>query len=386
MIETLPADGLGHTSSTEQVRVGCHGIRAVLPDQVMLLSVFGTPSALMYGGLNVVRNLTEIVLGPHQLANANSTDQLRERLLELGAIEDAKVVFYSDLPDPDLCALFVKTRAPIILFVDNFDDVVTYVCKSRDMPLNDSIRLASRSFCALEPLIRSDLVLKLDAGTHRRALGEVLADIAAFFGTRLTQAARDQVVVRLSSEGERTSIFAYLSKTFPHATLPGVAAQQLSTAERNLVAQFSQPYSAVANGRSLDHMDWPIGMLMDSAVPDSPFSGRVELLGPARFLAYGPYLHLTPGKWCVDVVFEVQDNHSGNQLYADVYSGDILSVVTTPLPASGTYKFQISFEIIDPLEPVQVRFQTLSGAIEGVVTFNRISVRRARDLGEAAPV
>jgi hypothetical protein len=349
----------------------------------MLLSVFGTPSALMYGGLNVVRNLTELVLGAHQLANANSTEQLRERLAGLGSIEDAKVVFYSDLPDPDLCALFVKTRAPIVLFVDNFDDVVGYVRKSRDMPLNDSIRLASRSFCALEPLVRSDLVLKLDARTHGRALGEVLADIAAFFGTRLTQTTREKVTKSLSQEGEKTSLFACLSKQLPHATLPGVAAQQMASADRNLVAELSRAYSAIANGRPLDQMEWPIGMFMDSAAPDSPFSGRVELLGPARFLAYGPYLHLTPGKWCVDVVFEVQDNHSGNQLYADVYSGDILSVVTTPLPASGTYKFQISFEIRNPLEPVQVRFQILSGAIEGVVTFNRIAVRRVGDLAEA---
>lgn len=352
----------------------------------MLLSVFGTPSALMYGGLNVVRNLTEIVLGAHQLANANSTEQLRERLAGLDAIEDAKVVFYSDLPDPDLCALFVKTQAPIVLFVDNFEDVVTYARKSRDLPLNDSIRLASRSFCALEPLIRSDLVLKLDARTYGRALGEILADIAAFFGTRLTPSSREQVAKSLSPEGGKTSLFTYLSKAFPHASPPGMAAQQLTVAERNLVTQLAGPYQAVANGRSLDHMDWPISLFMDSANPDSPFSGRLELLGPARFLAYGPYLHLTPGKWYADVIFEVQENHSGNQLYADVYSGDILSVVTTPLPASGTYRFEISFEITNPHEPVQVRFQTLSGAIEGVVTFNRISVRRTENLGSTALV
>jgi hypothetical protein len=343
----------------------------------MLLSVFGTPSALMYGGLNVVRNLTEIVLGAHRLANANSTEQLRQTLAGLGSIENAKVVFYSDLPDPDLCSLFVKTQAPIVLFVDNFDDVVAYVRRSREMTLNDSIRLASRSFCALEPLIRSDLVLKLDARTYARSLGEILADIAAFFGTGLTQASREQVASSLSPEGGRTSLFAYLSKTFPHATLPGNAAQQMAIAERSLVAQLSRQYSAIANGRSLDHMDWPISLFMDSASPDSLFSGRIELLGPARFLAYGPYLHLTPGKWSADVVFGVQENHSGNQLYADIYCGDILSVVTTPLPASGTYKLQISFEITNPLEPVQVRFQTLSGAIEGVITFNRIEVRRA---------
>jgi hypothetical protein len=59
-----------------------------------------------------------------------------------------------------------------------------------------------------------------------------------------------------------------------------------------------------------------------------------------------------------------------------VYAGEILSVINTPLPPDGTYQFQIFFDIEDPLEPVQLRFQTLSGAIEGVMTFNRVELRK----------
>src|SRR5262245_5063744 len=129
----------------------------------MLLSVFGTPSALMYGGLNIVRNLVEVGTGPHKLVNANSTDDLRKTLSEHGLGNGARAVFYSDLPDADLCALFIKMRAPMVLFMDGFDDVVGYVNRSREMGLSDSIRLASRSICALEPLIRSDVVVKFDS-------------------------------------------------------------------------------------------------------------------------------------------------------------------------------------------------------------------------------
>lgn len=115
-------------------------------------------------------------------------------------------------------------------------------------------------------------------------------------------------------------------------------------------------------------------MLIDSSAPDKVFSGPVELLGPARFLAYGPYLHLTSGRWRADIEFEISDNLSGNHLYVDAYAGDILAVVTTPLPASGSFRLPISFTITDPLEPVQLRFQSLSGSIEGVICLDRISL------------
>jgi len=341
----------------------------------MLLNVFGTPSALMYGGLNLVRNFTDLELGSHKLANANTTSEFRNAVSQVGP-NDARVVFYSDLPDPDLCALFIKARAPIVLFVDDFDDVVGYLRASREMSLHDGVRLASRSFCALEPFIRSDLALKLGPKAYARGLQDILADIGTFFGRPLPQKQKEVVARSLVDRREKPTFFDYLVQAFPHASKPGAALLKMHTEEQRLVRQLSQAYSAIANGRNLNGMDWPIGMLMDSATAGGPFSGRVELLGPARFLAYGPYLHLTPGNWLADVVFEIKENYSGNILYADVYSGEILSVVTTPLPLEGTYKFRIYFQISNALEPVQLRFQTLSGAIEGVIVLNHIQIQR----------
>jgi hypothetical protein len=179
----------------------------------VLLSVFGTPSALMYGGLNVVRNLTEVGLGAHKLINANNANDLREAFSGPKLGENAKVVFYSDLPSAELCALFIKTAAPIVLFLDNFQDVVTYISSSREMSLSESIRLASRSICALEAIIRSDLVLKIDSRAYRRPLTDVIGEISEFFGTRLTSEKVTQIAATLGAKGVHTVFIFRLSVT-----------------------------------------------------------------------------------------------------------------------------------------------------------------------------
>jgi len=351
----------------------------------MLLSVFGTPSALMYGGLNVVRNLVELGVGTHKLANANSTADFRKTLAELGPGPDVRVVFYSDLPDADICALFMKARAPMVLFMDGFDEVVSYVSKTRAMSLFDSIRLASRSVCALEPLIRSDVVLKFDSRSYHSSLREIVLAIGTFFGIALSAAKADQIASSLIGEGgPQSRLSDYLFSAFPHAAAPGTSIRGFAAEDRRLVSQLASAYSAIAAGRSFDGMDWPTSMYMSSDHPIGPFPGCVELLGPARFIAYGPYLHLTAGQWQANVVFEVTDNFSGNQLYVDVYAGEILSVITTQLPAQGTYTFQIGFEITNPLEPVQLRFQILSGAIEGAFTLSSTSLERVGEVRSMA--
>jgi hypothetical protein len=351
----------------------------------MLLSVFGTPSALMYGGLNVVRNLVELGIGAHKLVNANSTVDLRKTFAEIEVGQDARAVFYSDLPDADLSALFIRTRAPMIVFMDAFDDVVSYVSRSRTMSATESIRLASRSLCALEPLLRSDLVLKFNSRAYRSPLKDLVPAIASFFELALPAPKIDQIVASLFNDwSAQTRLSDYLYRTFPDATPPGTAIHKLAPDDRRLVRQLGSAYSAIAAGRPFDQMDWPISMYMSSDHPGGPFPGRVEMVGPARFIAYGPYLHLTAGQWVANVVLEVAGNLSGNQLYVDVYAGDILSVITTQLPAEGTYTFQIGFEIINPLEPVQLRFQILSGAIEGVFTLSGTGLRRVGEVRSMA--
>ena len=350
----------------------------------MLLSVFGTPSALMYGGLNIVRNLVELGIGTHKLVNANSTVDLRKTFAEPGLRHDARAVFYSDLPDADMCALFLKTRAPMVLFMDGFDDVVTYVSTSRSMGLSESIRLASRSICALEPLLRSDSVLKVNSKAYGSALKDIVIALGTYFDLVLTGGQVDQIVSSLIKAEDQPRLSDYLYLTFPDARPPGTAIRRLAPEDRRLISQVASAYSAIAAGRSFDQMDWPISLYMSNDHPDEPFSGRIELLGPARFIAYGPYLHLTTGQWRATVVFDVAENLSGNQLYVDAYAGEILSVITTQLPPHGTYTFQIGFEVTNPLEPVQLRFQILSGAIEGVFALSSTRLERIGEVRSMA--
>jgi hypothetical protein len=339
----------------------------------------------MYGGLNVVRNVVELGVGAHELVNANSTVDLRKTFAELGPGHDARAVFYSDLPDADLCALFIKARAPMVLFMDAFDDVVTYVSKSRAMSVPESIRLASRSLCALEPLLRSDVVLKFNSRAYRSPLKDLVPAIGAFFELALPATKVGEIVSSLLNDGSAyPRLSDYLYRAFADATPPGTAIHKLAPDDRRLVSQLGLAYSAIAAGRPFDQMDWPVSLYMSSDHPEGPFPGRVELLGPSRFIAYGPYLHLTAGQWQATVVLEVADNLSGNQLYVDVCAGEILSVITTELPAAGTYTFQIGFEITNPLEPVQLRFRILSGAIEGVFTLSGTRLERVGEVRSMA--
>ncbi len=106
-----------------------------------------------------------------------------------------------------------------------------------------------------------------------------------------------------------------------------------------------------------------------------------NLRAKARYIIYGPYFHLTPGKWVAHVAIELDGNVSLNRLGVDVFCGNVLCAVAARLPVRGAYGFEMRFEIRDPLRAVELRFQTLTGAIEGrlmltSVTFSRVGADR----------
>ena len=106
----------------------------------------------------------------------------------------------------------------------------------------------------------------------------------------------------------------------------------------------------------------------------------VNLTGPARYLMFGPLLHLPPGRWRASIVFRVDDNLSGNTLMSDVVADNqICNTGEGVLPPSGVFSFEIDFVVRDPRLPVAVRLATRSGAIEGTLELLSAEVRELAD-------
>ncbi len=114
--------------------------------------------------------------------------------------------------------------------------------------------------------------------------------------------------------------------------------------------------------------------------PDRLTVGSIDLTGPARFIYYGPYFALPRGRWRADLVLEVSDCLSDNQIAIDVVAGVVLAALKAKLPAQGVYGCEIQFEIRDPSNPVEIRLQLLTGAIEGLLMLRSVHLTRIASL------
>jgi hypothetical protein len=347
----------------------------------MLVSVFGTPSPLTYWTLFAVRTITQIVYPESNFLQAARISDLQQGWDTIAERSRKTVVFFSDCPEPPITEMFLSLGVPIMLVADEPEDIIPYFVAARDMQVEHALRFSSQCLCALAALCGKPNVWDVRKAQYAISVREYVRAICDFFRITPTQEEMDAILYRLvrdTARGADSTIADEIALSVPHASRPGEYAP-LDRAGAALANRVGSPYGALLRGEPMEHTIWPREIFVDWDRRPHFVSGPVPMVGRSRFLICGPYLHLPAGNWNARVEIEVDDNFSQNRLGADILCGGdaILAGIVAPLPAQGVFTFEMAFTVTDPFRPLEIRFEILQGAIEGMFLLRQAELRRA---------
>jgi len=355
-----------------------------------LFSVVGTPSPKLYAVLNIVRALVQVTIGEPVVVVANSLEALRKNFPDGPTRKNRAVVLLSDYPQPDIWAAFTHLKAPVVISIDDFATVALFSVVSRGFGGVDAARFATMGLINVEPAVVSPPPFSLFVGDPKvETLGGLILKLGAFYKAPMKDDALTKVLAFVGFAGLGYAAFGeYIDRNVTAvdrmAEDARASLESRSPLESELIDFLAPHYDAVAQGRPLERLEWPIYALLRPEFPDRMTIGPIDLTGPARYIYFGPYFALPAGAWRGDISFEVRDCYSDNHIAVDVCAAaELLSVVRARLPPKGVYGCQIRFEIEDPSKPVEIRMQLLTGAIEGVIRLHAIALHRLSPPGEA---
>jgi len=354
-----------------------------------LFSVVGTPSPKLYAVLNIVRALVQVTIGEPVVVVANSLEALRKNFPDGPTRKNRAVVLLSDYPQPDIWAAFTHLKAPVVISIDDFATVALFSVVSRGFGGVDAARFATMGLINVEPAVVSPPPFSLFVGDPKvETLGGLIVKLGAFYKAPMKDDALTKVLAFVGFAGLGYAAFGeYIDRNVTAvdrmAEDARASLESRSPLESELIDFLAPHYDAVAQGRPLERLEWPIYALLRPEFPDRMTIGPIDLTGPARYIYFGPYFALPAGAWRADISLEVRDCYSDNHIAVDVCAAaELLSVVRARLPPKGVYGCQIRFEIEDPSKPVEIRMQLLTGAIEGVIRLHAIALHRLSSLDE----
>ncbi len=280
-------------------------------------------------------------------------------------------------PEADVLPAYTEIKTPLVICADDFLAIAHYSVVSRDYGGVDAARFASMGLVNIEPVITAPPPSSLVVNDPAVRLNELIATLAQLYRLPLDAAATRAVLADLGRTGEgEESLQTYAAQTLPAPGPARAALERRSPLENELIDLLAPHYGSIVRGRRLDVLEWPPFALLRPDFPDRLTVGPIDLTGPARFIYYGPYFALPIGRWRADLVLEVSECLSDNQIAIDVVAGSVLAILKAKLPPQGVYGCEIEFEIRNPSDPVEIRLQLLTGAIEGLLMLRSVHLRR----------
>lgn len=343
-----------------------------------VFTLVGTPSPALYATLKVVEALSNVLFGEHDLFCANTVAELQTQLANRPLKHPHRsAVLYSDYPREDLSATYAAMGLPLVICADDFLTIAHYSVVSRDYGGVDAARFASMGLVNIEPLISAPPQPSVIVNGASIRLDDLAARLAELYELPLDATAlRDLRRALGQEESGDPTLNDYAAKSLPAPGPARAILERHGPLENELLDSLAAQYGPIVQGRRLEALEWPPFALLRPDFPDRLTVGPIELTGPARFIHYGPYFALPLGRWQADLVFEVSGCLSDNQIAIDVVAGTVLSAVKLKLPPQGVYGCDISFDIDTPSNPVEIRLQLLTGAIEGLLMLRSIHLRR----------
>lgn len=347
----------------------------------MLIVVVGTPSPIASWTLHVVRVAMQVFIGEHRLLTSQSLEAFRSDRRSSSA--DCTIL-YTTAPSRRLAKLLVRSKAPIIVATDDPKDVVSFLVAAKGLSLQTAVREYMKSAAALGAIASSPSIVRLSSPAYEMPLRAFLAKIVSKCRLEIGLQLLEGTIAALIGDHPKkdaVSVGDLLYRDVPGAEHPGTYSA-LDVRSQAVVEGISRQYEAMITGSNYAHVECPLALyITEDGIyeTDNPW---LSMVGSARCILWGPYIHLPSGGWLANLTVAVRENLSGNVLQIQILR-ELSECITAvaKLEAVGTFECQLEFEIDDPLERLEVTFTLNEGAIEGDfcvldLTFSKAPCRR----------
>jgi hypothetical protein len=145
-----------------------------------------------------------------------------------------------------------------------------------------------------------------------------------------------------------------------------------------LAKDFIAPlYSHAASGVQAV-LTWPRSSFRLGTPPQETAPERVELVGPARSVVFGPYLALPTGWWEAELRLYFSEEACRRTFTVDMIAEDLIGTMRLKPTSAGTFRARMLFHNPRANWPLALRIVLENGAIDGRIGLEAVTLRHAR--------
>ena len=343
--------------------------------QSHFVAVFGPPSGLSEFIVFIIYQILRITVENFEHIGCSDAVSLQAAWNQRSS--DSFLLF-SDCPDQPIANLFIRTQVPILLIKEDPSISIHYIINKRKMTPDWAARLLEQSTVTTHPLAQHGNTLTID--NSGILFSDFVKRIVDHFSLDLLPFQYEELARSILVENPRGNDCS-LADAFCLSHLANLVSDYKPVHETNdITRSILSDITRIQSGETLTQLSWLTPTFLTGSERLEPYSGTSELIGPARFLFYGPFRYLQKGIWELTADLSVSENFSGNTIEFDIYHDEIIISKSVNLSESSTFQVIAQFECHDPRIPFQFRARSLEGAIEGRLTLKSTNLKNINSI------
>lgn len=148
----------------------------------------------------------------------------------------------------------------------------------------------------------------------------------------------------------------------------------LSDEAQALVDEVITPMFQIAASGRRQKITWSRAGLFWGDRPGEPLPRIIDLTGPARVLAYGPYFYLPAGGWTVRAVLAFSPAAVGAPMAVELHGDGLLGRGRLSPKQAGVFAASFPADVRSPHVPIEVRVVSEAGAIDGEIGVDHLAL------------
>lgn len=344
----------------------------------MLVSAYGVSTGFGKLGEIVIRALMKAIFADSHFVNADTIEDMKSSVY---GKKTSNIVLYSYNPERNLTLIAEKLNPKAIVFYEEPIHIVRYHLSAGNIAPIEAFRIAGKHISTMAEILGNNKIL-LISNSASKTLRQLMAEIAAYFKLVISPAAEDKCVELLNLTGREQLdeiIAVHIARLWPQESSRIDAGDPVDEKTWDAIQNAMYCLDDIDTCQIIKEIVWNNDIFFSQDNKRNmtvSTGGVVEMLGPARYIYFGPYLHLPYGQWSMSADFIVGGNLSGNKLEFDVFqSGEVLSFGSFEIPAQGVFEITTGIMNEHPEKPLEFRIFLKEGAIEGSIRLNSVRWR-----------
>jgi hypothetical protein len=309
---------------------------------------------------------------------AIEADTLRDMAEHVAGRRVPGILVLSGRPESDLLQIAERLRCRAILFDEYAEDLTGNFLRQKRLTWPVALQQTCAFLCTTAPARRlggAITMLRRPGLTLRMLLATILQVLEMPMEPALLVAAAARIDIRLPQDLDRDLDELLVSRD-PAMTPAGSGIQELTMDAVEMMRNIYEPIVTLVNGGDARPIVWPVEIFFSQTEKKAVSGVRPEpqtMLGPARFLYFGPYLCLPAGHWQAMAEFEVQSNLSKNRVEIDISrNNETIAFSLVDLPEEGFFTAITDFYNDRGELPIEMRIFLKEGAIEGQFELKKV--------------